>query len=207
MAIKREAPGGGDGRVLVFKARTPDEARKARVALIGAGVEPEYPEEAIDAFFSRPDAMLPVRVLFKDAAKGIKAIDEAFPKPKPEAAPKPEEVPVKPEERTAFTPDKETAKPEVAWPEGREPPASLEKWSGRAVAMVLLSLMLPGIGAIPSIFGAAIGRSIVKEIDSRPDEHLRGRSQAVFAMWLGTVLSFVHVAVAVGYFVRHSHAG
>jgi hypothetical protein len=207
MAIKTEAPGGGDGRVLVFKARTPDEARKARTALIAAGVQPEYPDEAIDPFFSKPGALLPVRVMFKDAAKGIKAIDEAFPKPKADAAPKPEEAPVKPEERTAFVPEKEPAKPEQAWPEGREPPASLEKWSGRAVAMVLLSLMLPGVGAVPSIFGAAIGRSIVKEIDSRPDEHIRGRAQAIFAMWLGTVLSFVHVAVAVGYFVRHSHAG
>jgi hypothetical protein len=171
---------------------------------LAAGVEPEFPEEAIAPFFSQAtgERLLPVRVALKDAAKAIKAIDAAFPKagaPRgpQETAPPPAATPQEKREAAEAALESIPVEPEpVVDPEVLPSPA-VERQAKRALSCVLMSVMLPGFGATFSLLGMTWAWSARNEIMTRPQEQIGGLGKANLALGLGVFLTLAHLAAAV----------
>lgn len=82
MAIKVDRPAGGTGDdVVVFVARSLDDARAARDALHAAGVPCEMPDAGLEALFAAGTASVPVRVASRHVVKALDVIDARFPPP------------------------------------------------------------------------------------------------------------------------------
>ncbi len=82
MAIKVDRPAGGTGDdVVVFVARSLDDARAARDALHAAGIPCEMPDAGLEALFAAGVASVPVRVASRDVVKALDVIDARFPPP------------------------------------------------------------------------------------------------------------------------------
>src|SRR5687768_14505479 len=90
MAIRVDRPAGSGDDVVVFVARSLDEARAARDALVGAGIGCLMPDAALEAVFARPGATVQVRVASRDFSRGMDVIDARFPPPEPVDLPPPE---------------------------------------------------------------------------------------------------------------------
>lgn len=200
MAIQTERPGGGDDRIAIYRAKSADEARKARAALEAASIPVDLPDQAIDAIFStNPTAELPIKVALKHSGKAIQAISVALPPPAPM------------ETDLGETDDKQAAAekvlaaveaPKPALPSDKTPPSAVDKEARRAAILAVASTLFPPLGFL----AAMMAFSVLGEMSSRPDETFYGKQRAKIAVGLGLFIGvFGTAGMALVWMKKHGH--
>jgi hypothetical protein len=187
MAIHTDRPGGGDDAMVVHRARNADEARKVRVALEGAGVPVDLPDQAIDAWFSVKTEELHVKVPLKHWAKAVKAIESAIPR-----AEEPEEKIHDAEDRQEAAAALLQKVEEAPKPVSSQTPASaVDKSAQRAFYAACGSLLAPPIGFVAAVWGILVW----VEMRSRPEDFFRRKTYAQIATFLGLATGIASVLV------------
>jgi hypothetical protein len=184
LAIQTERPGGGDDRIPVFRARSADEARKARAALEAAAIPVDLPDQAIDAIYgANPTAELAVKVALKHSAKAIQAIAVAIPPP-----PEPASEIAAADDRSAAA--AATLAPVEAPKEAAKtdqlPASAVDKEARRAAIMALMGTVFPPVGFVAAI----IGVQVLGEMSSRPNDSFYEKPKAKLAIALGLMIGF-----------------
>jgi hypothetical protein len=166
MGIHTNRPGGGEDGITIYRADSAENAKKARVALEGAGIPVDMPDQAIDVWFAtKPGEIFPVKVAIKDSGKALKAISAAIPREEPATpisqAANPnkaaEEVLVKIEAPAA------PSDPDVM------PPGAVERWARRGMILSFMSITFPPLGLV----AAVIGVRVLLEMNGRKGEDFR----------------------------------
>lgn len=199
MALRVDRPAGGTGDdVVVFVARSPADARKARDGLVAAGVPLELPDAAIDGLFATGAASLPIKVAARHVVKGLEVVDELFPR---------EELVLPPTPAKRDADDGEADRDDEG---GEGVQAATERGQARRLATTAAkvaaiaagSLLLPGPGllfALVALAGAAWCLSRSREVtDAAVAASVRRR--ATVALVLGAC-SLVASAVAIRAFL------
>ena len=190
MAIHTDRPGGGDDAMVVHRAKSADEAKKVRVALEGAGIPVDLPDQAIDAWFSAKTEELQVKVALKHWAKATKAIESVLPREEPEEAPIHEA-----EDRRAAA-DAKLTEVAAAAPvdKTKDPPSAVDKSAQRAFYVLCASLF----GLFPiALIAAFWGASVWAEMSARPEEFFRRKVYAQIATFGGAIVGVVGTIAAI----------
>lgn len=176
MAIHTNRPGGGEDAMVVHRARSADEARKVRVALEGAGIPVDLPDQAIDAWFSAKTEELHVKVALKHWAKATKAIEAAIPK---EAEPTP--IAEAEDRRAAADAALKEVAPAEAVDKSKDPPSAVDKSAQKAFYLACASIFAPPLGIIAAVWGV----SVWAEMAARKDDFFRRKMHAQIATFVG----------------------
>jgi hypothetical protein len=181
--------------MVVHRAKSADEARKVRVALEGAGIPVDLPDQAIDAWFSAKTEELHVKVALKDWAKATKAIEAAIPR---EAEP----TPIAEAEDRQAAADAALVKDVAPAPvvdKSKDPSSAVDKSAQRAFYVLCASLFgLFPIALIAGVWGA----SVWSEMSSRPDDFFRRKVHAQIATFGGF---FVGIIGSIAAFFQLKH--
>jgi hypothetical protein len=175
--------------MVVHRARNADEARKVRVALEGAQIPVDLPDQAIDAWFAAKTEELHIKVALKHWKAATKAIDAAFP-PEQEPEPKIHEA----EDRRAAADAQLTAAPEAPQVDkSKEPASAVDKSATRAFYVLCASLF----GLFPiAVIAAVWGASVWSEMASRPDDYFRRKTYAQIATFGGAIVGTIGTFIA-----------
>lgn len=196
MAMKVDRPAGGTGDdVVAFVARSLDEARAARDALVGAGIACEMPDAALEAMFASGTTSVPVRVSSRDIVRALDVIDARFPPPEEVDEPPPPPAPVaarpsgaaepEPDPDRALAPEPEDARlDEVA---RKSHGGRLERTSLKVAAIALGSVLIPGAGAVFALFAVVGAGWCLSRARLFPDAAPRVRRRAGVALAVGLV--------------------
>jgi hypothetical protein len=202
MAIHTDRPGGGDDTMVVHRAKSADEARKVRVALEGAGIPVELPDQAIDAWFAAKTEELHVKVALKYWAKAAKAIETVIPRDEPPAA----------IHETANADERQKAAESVlqkveeapAVDRSIDPPSAVDKSAQRAFYLACASIFvpyLPVVGAIALYWGA----SVWMDMRARPNDFFRRKMYAQIATFVGGFTALANLVLLFVKFRSHHH--
>ncbi len=187
MAIHTDRPGGGDDGMVVHRARSADEARKVRVALEGAGIPVDLPDQAIDAWFSAKTEELHVKVAIKHWAKAVKAIEVVIPREEPE-----EKIHEAEDRQAAAAAVLQKVEEAPKADTGLTPASAVDKSAQRAFYVACASVFLPPIGLAASVWGIMVWM----EMRSRPQDFFRRKLYAQIATFLGLMTGIVGTSIA-----------
>lgn len=203
MAIKVDRPAGGAGDdVVVFVARSLDDARAARDALHAAGVPCEMPDAGLEALFAAGAASVPVRVASRDVVKALDVIDARFPPPD-----EPIDLPSDPP--SAGAPSAASPADAASEVEPGEVPtevideavrrargARLEKTAMKVAVIACASALLPGLGLPFSAVAVLGGLWCLSRSAAFPDHAARVRRRAGVGVGVGVAALVWNAVVA-----------
>lgn len=206
MKVDRPAGGTGDD-VVAFVARSLDEARAARDALVAAGIRCEMPDAALEAMFASGTTSVPVRVSSRDLVRALDVIDARFP-PAPEPD-EPVDLPPPPppsaaaparEEEAGDGPSADAAE-ESRLDEAarRSQGARLERTSLKVAVIACASVLLPGAGALFGLFAVLAAAWCLARARDLPDASPKVRRRAGVGLVVGAVSFAGNVAFAVAW--------
>jgi hypothetical protein len=198
MAMKVDRPAGGTGDdVVAFVARSLDEARAARDALVAAGIRCEMPDAALEAMFASGTTSVPVRVSSRDIVRALDVIDAHFPPPPepdepvdlPPPSPPPAPATAREEAGDASSADaeEESRLDEAA---RRSQGARLERTALKVATIACVSVLLPGAGALFGLFAAVAAAWCLARTRDLPGASPKVRRRAGLGLVVG-VVSFV----------------
>lgn len=204
MAIKVDRPAGGAGDdVVVFVARSLDDARAARDALVAAGIPCDMPDEALEALFSAGAASVPVRVASRHVVEALDVIDERFP-PRDEPIDLPAPAPAAPPAGEAAAPDDPAGEVEVSdevidAAVRRTRGVRLEKTAMKVAVIAFASGLLPGLGLPFSLVAVLGGLWCLSRAGAFPDHAGRVRRRAGVGVGVGMATAIWNAVVAVSW--------
>lgn len=208
MALRVDRPAGGAGdEVVVFVARSRDEANAARAALEAAGIACPLPEAAVAALFDQGATSVPVRVASRDFSRAMDVIDARFPPPEPV------DLPPEPEKRTIVLKDgapdapdddddDEPSPRELDEAAARAQGLRLEKTALKVGGIAIGGLLLPGLGAPFSALAVAAAVWCLRRAPMFPDSTSKIRTRAGLALALA-VAGLAMSALAVAEMLRN----
>ncbi len=207
MAIKVDRPAGGTGDdVVVFVARSLDDARAARDALLAAEIPCEMPDAGLEALFASGAASVPVRVASRHVVKALDVIDARFPPPdEPVDLPPPPAAP-------AATPgaaegagpaDPADLPPEVLDEAVRRSRGQrLEKTAMKVAVIACASVLLPGLGLPFSLVALVGGAWCLSRAAAFPEQAGRVKARAGVGLAVGLAAMALHAFVALTWWTR-----
>jgi hypothetical protein len=206
LRVDRPADGAGD-ELVVFVARSLDEARAAREALAGAGVACAMPDAALEALFAQGAASVPVRVAPRDLGRAIDAIEARFPSA-PVGSPLEEPAEAnglvgagddeaRPDPRLDGV-SQDAALDEVALDAAarRGQGAKLQRAASKVAAIAFASLLAPGVGALFGGFAAVGAAWCLRRSGRHPEVAAAVRRRAGVALAVGLASVVVNLLLA-----------
>jgi hypothetical protein len=186
MAIHTDRPGGGDDGMVVHRAKNADEARRVRVALEGAGIPVDLPDQAIDAWFSAKTEELHIKVAIKHWSKAVKAIEAVIPREEPD-----EKIHEAEDRQAAAAAVLQKVEEAPKADTSLTPASAVDKSAQRAFYVACGSIFLPPAGLV----AAAWGLMVWMEMRSRPDDFFRRKLYAQIATFLGLMTGITESAI------------
>lgn len=202
MPIKVDRPAGGAGDdVVVFVARSLDDARAARDALHAAGVPCEMPDAGLEALFAAGVASVPVRVASRDVVKALDVIDARFPPPD-----EPLDLPADPPVQAPGAALADDVAPETEPGEvptevidqavRRTRGARLEKTAMKVAVIACASALLPGLGLPFSAVAVLGGVWCLSRAAAFPEHAARVRRRGAVGLGVGVAALVWNLVVA-----------